>query len=59
MLRQGKVALAADDQVVVDREVDGLGGLDQGPGQFPVRGRGFQIAGGVVVDQNQGGGFMF
>jgi len=33
MLRQGKVALAADDEVVVDREVDSFGGFCQGPGQ--------------------------
>jgi len=32
MLRQGKIAVAADAEVVVDREVDGLGGFHQGPG---------------------------
>jgi hypothetical protein len=51
--------VAADDQVVVHRQADGLAGLDQGPGQLPVRGGRGEVAAGVVVDQNEPGGLVF
>ena len=50
MFRQAEVAVAADDQVVVHRQVEGLAGLDHGLGQFLIRGRRGGIAAGVVVD---------
>jgi hypothetical protein len=59
LFRQAEVSLAADDQVVVDRQVQGPGGLDQGPGQFLVGGRGSEMAAGVVVDQDKAGGLVF
>ena len=59
MLRQAEVAVAADDEVVVDREVQGLAGLDHGFGQFPVRGRGGEVAARVVVHQDEAGGLVF
>ena len=37
LFRQAEVAVAAD-QVVVDRQVEALAGLHQGPGQLPVGG---------------------
>ena len=41
LFRQTKIAVAADDQVVVDRQVEGLPGLYQGLGQFLVGDGGF------------------
>jgi hypothetical protein len=51
--------VAADDQVVVDRQVEALAGLHQGPGQFLVGGGGLQVAARVVVDQYEPGGLVF
>jgi hypothetical protein len=34
LLRQAEVAVAGDDQVVVDRQVQGSEGLHQGAGQY-------------------------
>ncbi len=56
MLRQAEIPVAADDQVVVDGEVQGLAGLGHGLGQFLVRGRGVEVAAGVVVHQDEAGG---
>ena len=41
LFRQTEIPVAADDQVVVDCQVEGLPGLHQGPGQFLVGGGGF------------------
>ena len=59
LFRQTEVAVAADDQVVVDRQVEALAGLHQGPGQLPVGGRRGEVAARVVVNQNQSGGLVF
>ncbi len=42
-----------------DRQVQGAAGLYQGAGQFLVRGRGRQVAAGVVVYQDEAGGLVF
>ena len=59
MLRQAEIAVAADDQVIVHREVQGLTGLDHGLGQFLIRGRGGGIAARVIMDQDETGGLVF
>lgn len=59
MLRQAKVPVAADDQVVVDRKVQGPAGLDYGLSQFLIRSRGAGIAARVIVDQNEPRGLVF
>ena len=46
LFRQTEIPVAADDQVVVDGQVEGVAGLDQGPGQLPVRGGGREVAAG-------------
>ena len=56
LLRQAEVALAADDQVVVHCQVQGVAGLHQGPGQFLVGGGRGEAAAGVVVHQDEAGG---
>ena len=59
LFRQAEIPVAADDQVVVDRQVEALAGLHQGPGQFLVGGGRLQVAAGVVVHQNEAGGLVF
>jgi len=53
------MALAGDDEVVVDREVQGPGGLHQSPGEVLVGGGRGEAAAGVVVHQDEAAGLVF
>lgn len=46
------MALAADHQMVVQADADGLQGVAHGPGHLDVGFRGRRVARGVVVDQS-------
>src|SRR3546814_19553529 len=53
---EARVAGAADDEVVVDGDAELFGGAAQLFGHGDVGGRGLGVAGGVVVDEDEGGG---
>lgn len=44
------MAVAPDDDVIVDGDTEGLGGVDDLLGHLDVGARGGRVAGGVVVD---------
>src|SRR4030088_74023 len=53
---QARVPVLADDDVVVHRDAEGLGDVDDLLGHLHVGARGRRVARGVVVDQHHGGG---
>jgi len=50
---QAAVAVAADDEVIVDRDAHGLGDRDDLVGHADIGGRGCRVAGRMVVDHDQ------
>ena len=44
------MAFTADDDVIVDGDAEGAGGVDDGPGHLDVGARGGRVAGRVVMD---------
>jgi len=50
---QAAVAVAADDEVIVNRDAHGLGDRDNLVGHADVGGRGCRVAGWMIVDHGQ------